>query len=282
MGNLKHQISRPVMRYHGGKFRISEWVQSFFPAHKVYCEPFGGAASVLMTKNPSSREIYNDLDSEITNVFEVIRDSPEELARLIHYTPYSRDEWLKSYEQTDDKIELARRTIFRSWSSFGSGGATKGTSGFRSYAKFGGDYAAKTWGSFGEEIEVFTDRLKNVVIENKCGIEVMKDHDSPETLFFVDPPYLHDTRCMRSGNKYYRHEMNDSQHQDLVSFVSGVSGFVILAGYESDMYNQLLGAGWEKRKKKARAQGFRGTTARTECVWLNPLLVSHVKQGELF
>lgn len=274
-------MKSPVMRYLGGKFRNTEWVQSFFPEHEIYVEPFGGAASVLMTKPVSNREVYNDIDGDISNVFQVLRDHPNELKRLIELTPYSRDEWLASYDSTADKIESARRTIFRSFSSFGSGGATKGTSGFRSYSGLNSSYPPKKWNEYPGYVQDFSSRLKNVIIDNKNALDVIEDHDSEDTLFYLDPPYVCDTRVMSTGTKYYRHEMTNKQHKHLIELVKSLKGYVVLSGYDHKIYNSLIDHGWEKHQKNSRAQAFRGTALRTESIWINPKTISKKQQIDL-
>jgi len=126
-------ITRPIMRYHGGKFRLADWVISYFPTHKCYVEPFGGVASVLMRKPRSHGEVYNDLDGTIVNVMRVLRDPVlcDRLVEALTLTPYARDEFALAFEHTDDPVESARRTFIRAEMGFGSAGATKGTTGFR-------------------------------------------------------------------------------------------------------------------------------------------------------
>jgi len=109
--------TRPVLRYHGGKWRLASWIISHFPPHRVYVEPFGGAASVLLRKPRSYAEVYNDMDGEIVNVFRVLRDPARarELERVLRLTPFAREEFELSYIRDEDPIEQARRTIVRAF-----------------------------------------------------------------------------------------------------------------------------------------------------------------------
>lgn len=128
------QVTRPALRYHGGKFRLAPWIISFFPEHDVYVEPFGGAASVLLQKKPAKSEVYNDIADEIVNVFRVLRDPAQaaRLARMVELTPFARTEFELSYELSDDPIEQARRTVVRSFMGHGGGAVySKHATGFR-------------------------------------------------------------------------------------------------------------------------------------------------------
>lgn len=161
------QITRPVMRYHGAKFRLAPWVMQFFPDHFTYVEPFGGAAGVLLQKPRSYSEVYNDIDDEISNVFRVLQDKDmaADLQRLLLVTPYSRAEFEISYEPTDDPVECARRVLIRSHMGFGSAGATKHRTGFRvdSARQYG--TAAHLWAEYPPQIQLFCKRLQGVLIE---------------------------------------------------------------------------------------------------------------------
>lgn len=126
-------MTRPVLRYPGGKYKLAKWVISHFPGHEFYVEPYGGAASVLMAKPRVQGEIYNDLDGDVVNVFRVLRDpnQAQELERVLRLTPFAYEEYKNAYEPCDDPIERARRTIFRSFASIGSDGVSRKNSGFR-------------------------------------------------------------------------------------------------------------------------------------------------------
>lgn len=109
---------------------LAPWIISHFPEHRVYVEPFGGGASVLLRKPRSYAEIYNDLDSEIVNLFRMVRDRGAELAKLLTLTPYAREEYGTLHDD-DDPMEKARRTVIRSFMGFSSTSIHRNT-GFRS------------------------------------------------------------------------------------------------------------------------------------------------------
>ncbi|MHB1266410.1 MAG: DNA adenine methylase [Acidithiobacillus ferriphilus] len=280
-----HKIPRPIMRYHGGKFRLADWIMEFFPDHDTYVEPFGGAASVLMRKPRSPAEVYNDLDDEVVNVFRVLRN-PEQALRLKEVctlTPYARSEFKTAYEPSADPVEQAKRTIFRAAAGFGSAGATKGRTGFRSYSKADRSVTpALDWASYPGAITAFCDRLRGVIIESGNAVDVIDRHDAPGTLFFVDPPYMHETRAM-AGNRTYRHEMTEHDHRDLLDRLVRVEGFVVISGYPTKIYEEILiPAGWERFSRAASISGNRGTTMRMECVWINPRCADGLRQRPLF
>lgn len=261
--SLKH----PLIRYHGGKFRLADWIISHFPSHETYVEPFGGGASVLLSKLPSRMEVYNDLDSEVVNFFEVLRDQQlaEKLAEQIELTPYAREEFLNARVETNDKVELARRLVVRAQMGFGSAGATKGNTGFRLDTARGGSDIVTIWQRLPKVILQAAARLKKVLIENRDAIKVIQDHDRENTLFFVDPPYVLDTRNM--GGKAYRHEMTNADHKQLISVLKGCKCKVILCGYEHPIYELL---NWKKVVKSVAAAGQSGSVLREEVLWINP------------
>ncbi len=256
-------MTRPVLRYFGGKYRLASWVISHFPEHRIYVEPFGGAASVLMKKQKSHAEIYNDLDDSVFNLFSVLRNESlaKELKSLIDLTPYSRREFELAHVYHPDKVESARRLIIRSFMGFGADSVTKITSktGFRSNSNKSGSTPAHDWCNYSHNIPEFQKRLSSVVLENKDAMQVMLDHDSIDTLHYLDPPYHHSTR--RSGR--YKHEMDNQAHIDLIEFVKTLKGRVIISGYDTDLYNSL---NWKKTTKEARANGSKATV---ECLWMN-------------
>lgn len=265
-------VISPVLRYHGGKFRLAPWIMSFFPAHTCYVEPFGGAAGVLLQKPRAYAEVYNDLDGDVANFFRVLRDpaTRTQLIEAITMTPYHRDEFEQAWESADEPIERARRLAIRAQMGFGSATATKGKTGFRIDTKREYGTAQQLWAYYPAALATAGQRLSGVLMENRPAIEVMRAHDGPYTLHFVDPPYLHETRVMQSGKAgYYRHEMTNEDHIELLQALLKLEGMVVLSGYPSDLYNDIL-AGWSTQTTDARISAGRGSGVRKEVVWLNP------------
>lgn len=259
-------VQRPLLRYHGGKFLLGKWIISYFPKHRIYVEPYGGAASILLQKQRSYAEIYNDLDGEVVNLFRVCREKPDELIRAINLTPFSRDEFELSYKDAVDDLEKARRTILRSFMGFGAGLHSWQRTGFRANSNRSGTTPAQDWMNYPSALKTIIDRLKGVVIENRNGIEVMLAHDSKETLHYLDPPYVKDTRYKGQKTRVYKHEMNDHDHVEICGVAQTLKGMVVLSGYDNDIYNDLL-PNWTKVSKKAFADGAKD---RVEYLWINP------------
>lgn len=264
------EVTRPALRYHGGKFRLAPWLLQFFPEHRVYTEAFGGAAGVLLQKPRSHGEVYNDLDGDVVNFFRVLRD-PDQRAHLevaIRETPYARAEFEEAWLPADDPLERARRLCIRAQMGFGSAGATKGTTGLRVDLKRRFTTAQQDWASYPGAIAAAGARFAGVLIENRPAVDVLQQHDSPDTLHFVDPPYVFETRVMRKGGGY-RHELTDDDHVELLAVLTELQGMVVLSGYACELYEQAL-AGWRRFETQSRISAGRGTVLRTEVVWLNP------------
>jgi DNA adenine methylase len=304
---------RPAGRYHGGKWKLAKWILKHCPPHRIYVEPFGGMASVLLRKERSYAEVYNDLDDLTVNLFRVLRH-PQwggALVDALRLTPFSRIEFEQSIEPCADPVENARRFVIRSFMGFGSNahssaphtrsafraivrGVNHGdvktglrfqsgtrakpragpgnyrSTGFRSNSDRSGTTPAHDWANYPDALEAIVARLTGVVIENRDACEVMAQHDLPATLFYVDPPYLPETRS--PANKYdlkhraYRHELTADDHAALLAFLRTLAGMVVLSGYPAALYDQAL-PDWRRVETKTHADGAR---PRTEVLWLNP------------
>jgi DNA adenine methylase len=258
--------SRPVLRWHGGKWLLSRKILPFFPPHRIYTESFGGAASILLRKPRSYAEIYNDLDGDVVNLFRVLQDpvSGARLQELLRITPFAREEFKLAYADTQDPVERARRLIIRSFMGFGSNACNRmTTTGFRANSNRSGTTPAYDWSNYPECLGAIIERFRGVVVECRPAVEVLKQHDQPDALHYVDPPYLHSTR--RQGQqKNYRYEMSEADHIALAEVLKTLQGQVILSGYPSELYDNLY-AGWGRHEINAFADGAR---PRTEVLWI--------------
>lgn len=274
-------VRRPILRYHGGKWKLAEWITSHFPPHRVYVEPFGGGGSVLLRKPRSYAEVYNDRWGDVVNLFRVLRDQEQacRLAQLLELTPYARDEFMATYEpDSGDPVEDARRMIFRSLAGFGSAAASRShVTGFRGSSNRSGTTPAQDWRNYPGHVPDFIDRLRGVVIENRAAADVIAQHDSPETLFYVDPPYPHSTRGFRRRNAAYAFELTDEDHEQLAGVLHAVSGMVVLSSYPCDLYDGLY-RGWQKIEIGTHADG---ANDRIEVLWLNPACADAQRQPRL-
>lgn len=274
--------TRPLLRWHGGKWILAPWIISHFPDHRVYVEPFGGAASVLIRKERAYAEVYNDLDDDVVNLFRVLRsDRASELVEQLQLTPFARAEFNDAYLPTDCPVEMARRLIIRSFMGFGSDGHNGARpTGFRATSNRSGTTPAHDWVNYPECLKMIIERVAGVVIEHRPAIAVMAHQDTPTTLHYVDPPYVWATRSKahNSSKKNYRHELTDSDHVELLEFLGTLTGMVLLSGYPDPSYDAALN-GWRKVERKALADGAR---ERIECLWINPAAQDALSAGPLF
>lgn len=279
--------SRPVLRWHGGKWLLAPWIINHFPSHRVYVEPFGGAASVLLRKERAYAEVYNDLDGDVVNLFRVLRDAEQAraLRHALRMTPFARAEFARAYERSDCPIEAARRLVVRSFMGFGSNGhaatpAGGPSTGFRASSHKSGTTPAQDWANYPDVLPLIADRLRGVFVESKPALEVLRYHDTPMTLHYVDPPYVHETRGKQSQHlvkHMYRHELTTADHIALLAGLRELSGMVVLSGYPHALYDDAL-ADWHRVEREALADGAR---KRIEVLWINPAAWSALERQTL-
>lgn len=258
---------RPPFPYLGGKMLLAEQIVSLLPAHDHYVEPFAGSLSVLLAKPRSPMETVNDLDGDLMTFWRVLRERPEELARLCALTPHSRAEHAAAYDlDACGEMERARRV----WVQLTQGRAgVRSRTGWRHYVNPAGssasmpDYLAGYVG----RIAPAAGRLAGVSLEARPALEVIASYGrDPRVLLFVDPPYLGATR--RSGG--YLHDMpGEAEHRELAETLHACRAAVVLSGYPSDLYDRDLYAGWDRHTFAASTGQGGAWEARTEVVWSN-------------
>lgn len=256
--------------WYGGKFNHLAWLLPLLPNCHHYCEPFGGSAAVLLNRDPSPVETYNDLDGEVVNFFHVLRNQKEELIEAIGLTPFSREEFYIAVSQNGDKLsdlERARRFFVRArqartglaqTASLGRWANCKNTS------RAGMSGAVSRWLGSVSSLPEIALRLLRVQIENRPAIEVIKIYDSPQTLFYCDPPYVH---ASRGDSKAYGFEMSDDGHRKLAYILNQCKGKIAVSGYRCDLMDHLY-KHW-KRIDSSPKRCHSIKKIRQEVLWIN-------------
>lgn len=271
-------ITRPALRYYGGKWRLAPWVIAHLPEHVSYVEPYAGAASVLLQKRPSAIEVYNDLDGQVVNFFRVLRERPEELISALELTPYARAELVACREPAEEPVEAARRFFVRSW--LGRGAQQRTTRGWRFEREL--HHRRRMTVLFGSVLTDLTSiarRFRDVQIESSPALDVIETFDTSDTVFYCDPPYLASTRSRRWVGDGYAHDMTESDHRDLAAALAGIKGMALVSGYDSPLYAEIF-AGWSQVKTTARVDFSESGTSpsKVECLWISPRAAERMPQ----
>jgi len=266
-------IASPVA-WLGGKARLAPKIIGYFPPHDTYVEPFGGSAAVLLAKEPSPIEVFNDIDRGLVNLFRVLRDSRsfKKLRRSLDATLYARAEFELAKQNSDDPVEAARRFMVRQRQSFSGKGIAWSCSIEKSAV------GIRSWRKGLESLPAVHRRFRDVQIECGDWRTLMYRYDSPATLYFLDPPYHPDTRV--GGG--YRHELTKQDHKELIARLLKIRGMVVLSGYNHETYKPLERAGWKRVDYHVRTHASDYRTWRVESIWLSPSVVNHAENRNLF
>lgn len=261
---------KPPITWFGGKSKLTSKIIKHFVQHQTYCEPFGGSGAVLLAKEPSKVEVYNDIDGDLVNLFRIIRDPVlfDRLQISVENTLYARSEFELSKDKIDDPIEQARRFLVRQRQSHG--GLGKRWSYCVEDSSLGMSSAVRRWQAGVERLPLIHKRFKTVQIEQDDWSLVMQRFDGPRTLFYLDPPYVPDTRV----NGRYQHELTQDDHHQLVEYLLTVKGMVVLSGYAHEAYKSLEDAGWVRQDYDVPAYTSSGRKRRIECLWLSPSIAN--------
>ena len=273
---------RPVVPYYGGKACQATRIAALMPQARVYVEAYGGMASLMLAREPSRIEVYNDLDARLVNLFRVLRDpaGARMLREMITHTPLSLAEYARAWRLLED---AATPAVERAWALVvAAGQAFSARSGRRpGWQRSVAKSEPSRWRGRLAALDGIEHRLTRAQIECRDALEVIRTWDASWTLFYLDPPYAPSTRKPGTG---YRHEMTEEQHRALVAALLGVQGAVALSGYRCEAYLPLERAGWKRDDWHAwahaaghtRLNGLKGKGAmkgrveRVESLWRNP------------
>lgn len=260
---------RPPVKWHGGKRYLAARIIETFPTHRVYLEPFGGGASVLLNKRPCEVETYNDLDLRITRLFRVLREDGDRFVKRMRFFPYSQVEFDAAAEYPDQATDFDKAVCdFVRWrQSFGGKGKSWSYTTGRARGGMAGDVNA--WWTAIEALPAIVDRLRRVQIICQPAEEAIKRFDHSEGLIYCDPPYVHSTRSS-GGRDVYGVEMSDLDHRSLAETLHQCKAKVVLSGYPSALYEELYGD-WRRVDFDIanHAAGGKQKARETERLWMS-------------
>jgi DNA adenine methylase len=228
--------------WYGGKFSHLGWLLPLLPQTHHYCEPFGGSAAVLLNRDPSPVETYNDLDGDLVRFFRVLRDHTDELLKAVALTPFSREEFFLSVDGDEfglSDVERARRFFVRArqartglaqTASLGRWANCLNTS------RAGMSGVVSRWLGSVEGLQQVAERILRVQIENRPAEDMIRVYDSEETLLYCDPPYVHSTR---GDDKAYSFELDEAAHTKLAKALRRCAGKVAVSGYRCELMDDL-------------------------------------------
>jgi len=280
----------PPLKWHGGKHDLATWIISLMsprcknpnapapddPGWLHYVEAYAGGLAVLLANDPEGiSEVVNDLNAELAHFWICLSDSGifPDFVRQVEATPFSEELFHKANAKANNGI--ARMPTSRAVEFFircrqSLSGRMKGFAGItRTRTRRGMNEQVSAWLNAVDGLPTVHERLKRVLIRSKPALEIIRAEDGPRTLFYLDPPYLHETRATTGE---YAHEMTKADHEALLIALNGIKGRFLLSGYHSTLYDD-----WALQSKFAchemkinnHAAGGAKKRTMTECVWTN-------------
>lgn len=258
--------------YFGSKNKIALQLCSELPPHNCWVEAFCGSAAITLRKTPAPIEVINDIDNEIINFFNQLRNNHNALYNAIELTPYAEEELNRARIPVEglSELERARRFLVQSMMAINGlfGDAKGGFSYSDSYSRNGHDARVNRWNNLPERLKLVVNRLKKVRIESKDALKILQKYKNrPATLVYLDPPYLGER-----ANGYNKDANDEKFHKRLLDFANEAKCMIFISGYENDLYNSLLTQkmGWSKKTIETITKGSKGKPhERTEVVWMN-------------
>lgn len=258
------------LKWWGGKHYLAKKIIGLMPPHIHYVEPYAGGLAVLLEKDPDGvSEVVNDLNSSLTNFWNVLRDEAcfQRFVRLCQATPFSEELWDHLREDSDSDEVMSAWAFFVRCRQSRAGAFKDFATISRNRTRRGMNEQASAWMTCVEGLPSIHARLLRVVVLNQDAIGVIQSQDGPGTLFYCDPPYLHTTRQSTCAYKY---EMSAHDHERLLDTILQCQGKVMLSGYPSELYNTKLG-NWRREDFSIdnKAAGGKVKRQMTESIWMN-------------
>lgn len=271
--------TRSPLIWFGGKSKVAQHIISKMPDHNCYVEPFGGAAHVIAQKAPVYSEVYNDIDGEVVNFLMMAISEPQQLQQACDALPYSRslyEKW-KREKPPDDDFTRAVRFFYTNRSGIAKGNSDCKFSTDTGWRHGKDNNTARTYRSACQIIPDFSKRMQSVMIDNRDFRDIIRVYDGPDTLFYVDPPYI-------GREKYYAGGFHEQDHRDLAELLNGIKGQAIISYYNDRLLDELYpaaesGGKWHREGFQAARQVVNGNNNTAQELLL---MNYHIGQIQLF
>ncbi|CAH1054080.1 DNA adenine methylase [Paenibacillus pseudetheri] len=271
--------TRSPLIWFGGKSKVAQHIISKMPDHTCYVEPFGGAAHVIAQKAPVYSEVYNDIDGEVVNFLMMAITEPKLLQQECDALPYSRalyDKW-KREKSPDDDFTRAVRFFYVNRSGIAKGNSAEDFSTNTGWRHSREHNTARTYRSACQVIPDFSKRMQSVMIDNRDFRDIIRVYDGPDTLFYVDPPYI-------GREKYYAGGFNEQDHRDLAELLNSIKGKALISYYDDRLLDDFYpaaeqGGKWHREGFQAARQVVNGNNNTAQELLL---MNYHIGQIQLF
>jgi DNA adenine methylase len=276
----KIQPTKPPFGYYGAKQRMASYIVNSLPPHNAWVEAFCGSAAITLAKKPAPIEVINDLDGQVVNLFQQLRNNTDALCKAISLTPYARDEFkqARSEHLETDPLEKARIFLVATMMTVNgtNGSPRSGFSFSQSYARTNREARVNRWYKLPDRIAEVVERLRHARVENRDARDLIKMfRNRPATLIYLDPPYF-----VKRNHRYVIDAKDKNFHEELLKLCCRSRCMLLISGYNNKLYREALSKknGWRRVSIKTHTRDTHGNDyARTEVLWKNKYFI-HAKK----
>jgi len=276
--------TKPPFGYYGAKQRISSSIIELLPPHNAWVEVFCGSAAITLAKKPAGIEVINDLDGNIVNLFEQLRNNYKKLVRAVELTPYAREEFQKARitNNKDSNLERARKFLVTSMMTINAtvGDLNSGFSYSMSYTRGGREARVNRWVNLPERISRVVERIRYTRVENRDARKIVElFSDRPATLMYLDPPYF-----VKRSHDYCVDAKDKEFHEELLELCCESKAMIMMSNYDNSLYRKHLNrnTGWTRKLIHTTTRDTSGRDMqRKEVIWMNENLMNAKKNNKV-
>ena len=256
--------------YYGGKYYHIDFIAKFFPPHQSishFIDVYGGSGTVILNVGPYEKETYNDLNADLARFFRVLKNDLKKLINSLELTLYSREEYRQAINQEIDisDVEFARRFYILAIQSFNGRIVNPAWRFSKQDHNHRMARPISDWLGSVNKLPIISKRFERINIESMLALDIIDKYNSSDSFFYIDPPYVSDSRA--GVGQYGQYEMDDNDHRELAYILNNIEGKSVVSGYKNHLYDELF-KGWNRVDAPVK---FAPTSRkdRQESIWLN-------------